>query len=510
MLDQSLKGQLGQYLGLLENDVVLRVSLGEGKGSQEVKAFLEEVVSLSDKLSISYEKLPLSPSFAIDRKDKKTGIVFAGLPLGHEFQSFVLALLQVGGRAPKITEEQKNSILAIDEEHNFETFVSLSCHNCPDVVQGFNIMSILNPKISHTMIEGGMFRELVEERGIMAVPQIFDNKKELASGRQTLDDLITLVSGSSSAKKLDDIKPFDVLIIGGGPAGGSAAIYSARKGLRTGIVAKQFGGQVNDTMGIENYIGMEYTEGPMLMQKVRAHTEKYGVEIYENQVVKGLEKLSDGKVKVELETGSHLISRTVIIATGARWRNLDVPGEARLKTKGVCYCPHCDGPLFKDKHVIVVGGGNSAVEAAIDLSAIASKVTVVHRSKEFRADKVLEDRMRALKNAVILTEAVTEEITGDKKVTGLRYKHRETGELSQIDCEGIFIQIGLVPNTDFVKGTIETDKAGQIITDDSGHTSIEGVFAAGDCTNAKYKQIIISMGSGATAALGAFDYLIRH
>ncbi len=510
-LDTQLKQQLSQYLQLLENPIIFRASLDDSENSKKTRAFLDEIVELSDKITLEEAALQYTPSFEINQKGKQaSGITFAGIPLGHEFESLVLALLQVGGRAPKISDEQRKRIEAIHDDHHFTTFASLTCHNCPDVVQGLNIMSVLNPHISHTMIEGGMFQDVVEAKGIMAVPAVLDGEEMVASGRQTLDELISLVSSDDEEVSFDDVAPFDVLVIGGGPAGGSAAVYAARKGIRTGIVAKRFGGQVNDTLAIENFISVEYTEGPKLMSQVRSHVEKYNVEIFEGHDVVDLETLEDKRIKVHLASGASLISKTVILATGARWRDINVPGEKEFKTKGVAYCPHCDGPLFTGKDVAVVGGGNSGVEAAIDLAGIVEKVTVIEFLPELKADQVLQDRLRSLPNVEIFTNSATTEITGENKVDGITFQNRDTQETTHIDLAGVFIQIGLMPNTEWIREKIDVDRMGQIEIGPRGETSMPGVFAAGDCTTVAYKQIIISMGSGATAALGAFDYLIRN
>ena len=508
-LDNNLIAQLKQYLTLLEQPVTFKISLDQSDNSQQVKEFLEEIVVLSDKLSIQEVDAELKPSFSLESQGKESGIRFAGLPLGHEFASFVLALLQVGGRAPKIDDAVKQRIQAIDKELHFETVVSLSCHNCPEVVQSLNIMSVLNDKISHTMIEGGMFQDLVEERQVMAVPTVFLNKEEFESGRMSMEDLLDKVGAEKEALDTSAIKPFDVLVIGGGPAGASAAIYAARKGIRTGLIAEEFGGQVNETLGIENFIGTPYTEGPKLMAQVKEHVQEYPIELIEREMVESIAKQNDGQIQVNLVSGGQLSSQTLIVATGARWRLINVPGEKEFRNKGIAYCPHCDGPLFKDKHVVVIGGGNSGVEAALDLAGLAKQVTVLEFADTLKADQVLQDRMAEKSNIKVITNANTTEISGDGKVEGLDYTDRTTGESHHIDCQGVFILVGLIPNTEFLADTVEKNKFGEILIDNHGATSVEGVFAAGDCTDVAYKQIIISMGAGATAALGAFDYLIR-
>ncbi|MED4270093.1 alkyl hydroperoxide reductase subunit F [Geobacillus stearothermophilus] len=508
LLDADIKAQLAQYLQLLENDIVLTVSAGDDNVSRDMLALIDELTAMSPKIKVEKAKLERTPSFSVNRVGENTGITFAGVPLGHEFTSLVLALLQVSGRPPKVSQDVVDRIQQIRGKHHFETYVSLTCHNCPDVVQALNIMSVLNPDISHTMIDGAAFKEEAEQKGIMAVPTVFLNGKLFASGRMSLEDILAKLGSAPDASSFANKEPFDVLVIGGGPAGATAAIYAARKGIRTGIVAERFGGQILDTLGIENFISVKYTEGPKLAASIEEHVKQYNVDIMSSQRAKRLEKKD--LIEVELENGAVLKSKTVVIATGARWRNLGVPGEDEFKNKGVAYCPHCDGPLFEGKHVAVIGGGNSGVEAAIDLAGIASHVTLLEFAPELKADAVLQDRLYSLPNVTVIKNAQTTEITGTDKVNGLTYIDRETGEEHHIELQGVFVQIGLVPNTEWLGGTVERNRFGEIIVDKRGATNIEGVFAAGDCTDSAYKQIIISMGSGATAALSAFDYLIRH
>ncbi|MGG3822535.1 alkyl hydroperoxide reductase subunit F [Geobacillus thermodenitrificans] len=507
MLDADIKAQLAQYMQLLENDIVLTVSAGDDNVSRDMLALIDELTAMSPKIKVEKATLERTPSFSVSRVGENTGVTFAGVPLGHEFTSLVLALLQVSGRPPKVSEDVVRRIQQIRGKHHFETYVSLTCHNCPDVVQALNIMSVLNPDISHTMIDGAAFKEEVEQKGIMAVPTVFLNGEMFASGRMSLEDILAKLGSEPDAASFADKDPFDVLVIGGGPAGATAAIYAARKGIRTGIVAERFGGQILDTLGIENFISVKYTEGPKLAASIEEHVKQYDVDIM-IQRAKRLEKKD--LIEVELENGAVLKSKTVVISTGARWRNLGVPGEEEFKNKGVAYCPHCDGPLFEGKHVAVIGGGNSGVEAAIDLAGIAKHVTVLEFAPELKADAVLQERLYSLPNVTVIKNAQTKEITGTDKVNGLTYIDRETGEEHHIELQGIFVQIGLVPNTEWLEGTVERNRIGEIIVDKRGATNVEGVFAAGDCTDSAYKQIIISMGSGATAALSAFDYLIRH
>ncbi|MCM3540424.1 alkyl hydroperoxide reductase subunit F [Priestia endophytica] len=507
-LDAEIKSQLNQYLQLLEENILLKVSVGSDDVSKEMLALVDELASMSSKITVEKVELNRTPSFSINRVGEETGITFAGVPLGHEFTSLVLALLQVSGRAPKIDQSVIDQIKKIDGEYHFETYVSLTCHNCPDVVQALNIMSVLNPNITHTMIDGAAFKEEVESKNVMAVPAVFLNGEFWNGGRISLQEIIAKLGEGLSAEDLADKDPYDVLVVGGGPAGASAAIYAARKGIRTGIVAERFGGQILDTLSIENFISVKATEGPKLAQALEEHVKEYNIDVIDLQRAKRLEKKD--LFEIELENGAVLKSKSVIISTGARWRNVNVPGEQELKNKGVAYCPHCDGPLFAGKDVAVIGGGNSGVEAAIDLAGIVKHVTVLEFASELKADQVLQERLNSLPNVTVVTNAATQEITGTDNVTGITYTDRETNEEHHVELQGVFVQIGLVPNTEWLEGTIERNRIGEIVVDKRGATTMPGVFAAGDCTDSAYNQIIISMGSGSTAALGAFDYLIRN
>lgn len=512
LLDTEIKSQLNEYFKLFEGEVLIKVSAGSDKVSKDIVALVEELAALSDKIRVEEAKLPRTPSFSLHRVNEDSsshgGITFAGLPLGHEFTSLVLALLQVSGRPPKIDGEIAKQIIGIKEELNFETYISLSCQNCPEVVQALNIMSVLNPNISHTMIDGSAYREEVESKDILAVPTIYLNGEFFASGRMSVEEILTKLDISPDKSQYEDKEPFDVLVIGGGPAGASAAVYAARKGVRTGIVADRFGGQVNETLSIENLIGVKSTEGPKLASDLEAHVRDYDVDIMLSQRVKHVDKKD--LIHVELENGAILKSKTLIIATGARWRHVGVPDEEEYKNKGVAYCSHCDGPMFKGKEVAVIGGGNSGIEAAIDLAGLASHVTVLEFLPDLKADKLLQERLYSLPNVKVLRNVETKEITGDKKVNGISYMERDTGVEKHLNLEGVFVQIGLIPNTEWLKDTLKLNSRGEIIVDNHGATNVPGIFAAGDCTDSPYKQIVISMGSGSTAALSAFDYLIRN
>jgi len=516
MLDDALKTQLTAYLTNLREPIELVASLGEDAGSKEMLALLEDVASASDKVSLNLAGADeRKPSFAITRAAGDAQVRFAGLPLGHEFTSLVLALLHVGGHPPKIDADAIAQIKALDGPFRFETYFSQSCQNCPDVVQALNTMSALNPNISHVAIDGALFQAEVEARQVMAVPTILLNGEPFGQGRMTVEQILGKLDTGAAARDAEKIKAkdaYEVLIIGGGPAGAAAAIYAARKGIRTGLAAERFGGQVLDTMAIENFISVPHTEGPKLVSGLEQHVKDYDVDVMNVQLARKLipARTEGGLIEVELENGASLKSRTVILATGARWRQMGVPGEDQYRNKGVAYCPHCDGPLFKGKRVAVIGGGNSGVEAAIDLAGIVAHVTLIEFDSQLRADAVLQRRLASLPNVRIVTSALTTEVHGDgARVTGLSYKDRNSDEHHDVDLEGVFVQIGLVPNTEWLKDSVALSPRGEIETDHRGATSIPGVFAAGDVTTTPYKQIVIAMGEGSKAALSAFDYLIR-
>ncbi|MED1127837.1 alkyl hydroperoxide reductase subunit F [Bacillus paralicheniformis] len=508
VLEANIKAQLNQYMQMIENDIVLKVSTGDDSVSKDMLALVEELASMSSKITVEKAQLDRTPSFSVNRAGEETGVTFAGVPLGHEFTSLVLALLQVSGRPPKVDQKIIDQIKNISGEYHFESYISLTCHNCPDVVQALNMMSVLNPNITHTMIDGAAYKSEVESKNIMAVPTVFLNGESFGSGRMTIEEILAKMGSGTDASELSDKDPFDVLVVGGGPAGASAAIYAARKGIRTGIVAERFGGQVLDTMSIENFISVKRTEGPKLAASLEEHVKDYDIDVMNLQRAKHLEKKD--LFELELENGAVLKSKTVILSTGARWRNIGVPGEQEFKNKGVAYCPHCDGPLFEGKDVAVIGGGNSGIEAAIDLAGIVNHVTVLEFAPELKADEVLQKRLYSLPNVTVVKNAQTKEITGEENVNGITYVDRETGAEKHVELQGVFVQIGLVPNTEWLPETVERNRIGEIVVDKRGETTIPGLFAAGDCTDSPYNQIIISMGSGANAALGAFDYLIRN
>lgn len=517
MLDSAIKAQLKSYLERLSHPVELVASLGAGSKADETRRLLADILDCSPQVSLREDNHSMQPSFGVSVPGAEPRIRFAGLPMGHEFTSLVLALLQVGGYPPKVDQATSEQIKSLPGPLNFEVFISLSCHNCPDVVQALNLMAVLNPGITCTMVDGALFQDVVEARQIMAVPSVFLNGQPFGQGRMTLEEIVAKLDAKAverASQELAQREVFDVLVVGGGPAGAAAAVYAARKGIRTGVVAERFGGQVLDTMGIENFISVKETEGPKLAMALEQHVKAYDVDIMNLQRAARLvpaAESSSGQVEVALENGAVLRSRSVILSTGARWREMGVPGEAEYKAKGVCFCPHCDGPLFKGKRVAVIGGGNSGVEAAIDLAGIVSHVTVLEFGNALRADAVLQEKVRSLPNVTVVLNAQTTEVVGDgSKVTGLAYTDRVTGAAHQVALEGIFVQIGLLPNTDWLKGTVALSNRGELEIDSRGQTSVPGVFAAGDCTTVPFKQIIIAMGAGATAALGAFDHLMRN
>jgi alkyl hydroperoxide reductase subunit F len=514
MLEANLKTQLKAYLEKVSRPIEIVASLDDSPKSVELKDLLQEIATLSDRIAVIEKRDDdqRKPSFSIGEPGKPTGIRFAGIPMGHEFTSLVLALLQTGGHPVKLDDAVIEQIRSLDGDYQFETYISLSCQNCPEVVQALNVMALINPRIRQVTIDGALFQDEVEQRQIMAVPTIYMNGEVFGQGRTGVKEILAKLdsnAGARAAKELETKGTFDVLIVGGGPAGAAAAIYAARKGISTGVAAERFGGQVLDTLAIENFVSVKETEGPQFATALEQHVKSYEVDIMD---VQRAVALVPGKIhEVRLANGAVLKAKTIVLATGARWREINVPGEKEYRNHGVAYCPHCDGPLFKGKRVAVIGGGNSGVEAAIDLAGIVSAVTLIEFGAELRADAVLQRKLRSMKNVTIITQAQTTEVTGDgKKVNGLAYKDLRSGETKHIELEGVFVQIGLVPNTEWLKGTIELSRHGEIVVDAKGATSVPGVFAAGDVTTVPYKQIVIAVGEGAKASLSAFDYLIRN
>ncbi len=517
MLDQNIKAQLKTYLERLESPIELVAALDQSDKAEQIKELVTEIAELSPLVSARFDgENSRRPSFGVAKAGEQPRVFFAGLPMGHEFTSLILALLQVSGYAAKVSDEVLEQIKGLNTADHFDVFVSLSCHNCPDVVQALNLIAIHNPNSTATMIDGAFFQQEVEERKIMAVPMLFQNGEHIGQGRMTLEEIVAKLDTGSAAKdaeRMNAKEAFDVLVIGGGPAGASAAMYASRKGIRTGIVAERFGGQVMDTMDIENFISVLKTQGPTFAGDMEKHVRAYDVDIMNLQKVKqvlGADQTESGLVEVELENGAKLESKTVILSTGARWREMNVPGEKEYRTRGVAYCPHCDGPLFKGKRVAVIGGGNSGVEAAIDLAGIVEHVTLVEFDTKLRADQVLQDKLRSLPNTEVILNALSTEVIGDgQQVTALKYQDRGTEQEHTVELAGIFVQIGLLPNTEFLKDQVELSNRGEIVINARNETNRSGVFAAGDCTTVPYKQIVIAAGEGAKASLSAFDYIIR-
>jgi len=517
MLDANLKSQLQAYLGRMTQPIEIVATLDDSDAARAMRELLEDVASLSGLITLEQRAADGSvraPSFTVNRVGSDMAIRFAGIPLGHEFTSLVLALLHAGGHPPKVDAAVVEQIRSLEGDFDFEVYISLSCQNCPDVVQAINLMAVLNPRVRATMIDGALFQPEVEAKQIMAVPSLYLNGQPFGQGRMTVEEIVAKLDQNAAARQAEALKvkePFDVLIVGGGPAGASAAVYAARKGIRTGVVTERFGGQVLDTMGIENFISVKETEGPKLAAALENHVKTYDVDIMNLQRAVELAPAdASGLVSVKLASGALLKSRSVILSTGARWREMNVPGEREYRGKGVAYCPHCDGPLFKGKRVAVIGGGNSGVEAAIDLAGIVAHVTLIEFDGQLRADEVLQRKLRSLPNVRVIVSAQTTEVHGaGGKVNGLTYKDRATGDLHRLDLEGVFVQIGLLPNTEWLKGTVALSARGEIEVDARGQTSLPGVFAAGDATTVPYKQIIIALGEGSKAALAAFDHLIR-
>jgi len=517
VLDVDVKEQLRTYLERVIQPIELVASLDGSAASQELSELLAEIASLSDRIRVDNTGTDArKPSFEIRRAGSNVGVAFAGIPLGHEFTSLVLALLQVGGHPPKVDPEVVAQVRGLEGDYRFETFMSLSCHSCPDTVQALNLMSVLNPRVRHVAIDGALFQDEVVARQVMSVPAIFLNGEPFDQGRMSIEQIAARLDASAdrrAAEKIGGKPAFDVLVVGGGPAGAAAAIYAARKGIRTGVLAERFGGQVLDTLSIENLISVPYTEGPKLASALEQHVHEYDVDIIDRQRAERLIPAQEpgGLIEVHLAGGASLKSKTVIVSTGARWRDMNVPGEREYRNKGVTYCPHCDGPLFKGKRVAVIGGGNSGVEAAIDLAGIVERVTLLEFDVKLRADEVLQRKLRSLPNVRVLVSAQTTEVIGDgNKVVGLTYTDRSTAAAHRIDLDGVFVQIGLLPNVDWLRDTVQLSNRGEIEVDAHGRTSVPGVFAAGDATTTPFKQIVIAMGEGAKASLSAFDYLIRQ
>lgn len=516
MLNDTLKTQLQAHLQRLTLPIELVASLDDSAGAAQMRELLRTLAGLSRLITVREDgDDERRPSFSVARQGSAARLRFAAVPLGHEFTSLVLALLWAGGHPPKVEPQVLEQVRQLRGEHRFEVYMSLSCHNCPDVVQALALMAWVHPQIETTVIDGALYQEEVQRRNILAVPLVMRNGESFASGRMSLEDILAQLDTRSTvqqASALAQRAPYDMLVVGGGPAGAAAAVYAARKGIRTGVVAERIGGQTNDTLGIENYISVLETDGPKFAAALESHMKAYDVDLMPRQkVARIIPAGPGGLLGVALENGAVLQARSLILSTGARWRQVGVPGEDEYRNRGVAYCPHCDGPLFKGKRTAVIGGGNSGVEAAIDLAGIVAHVTLIEFGDQLKADAVLVNKLRSLPNVTVLTRAQTLEILGDgHKVNGLRWRNRASGVEATLALEGVFVQIGLVPNTEFLKGTIELSRTGEIVIDERCQTNLPGVFAAGDVTTVPFKQIVIAAGEGSKAALSAFDHLIRQ
>jgi alkyl hydroperoxide reductase subunit F len=518
MLTNDILNALKGYTANMTSDVALVLQTGDHDKRPELKKFLEDVATVNARITVAERDDPelRSPiSFKLEVDGADSGVRFSGLPGGHEFNSFVLALLHASGTPMKLDDSLKSIIAGIDEELRFEVFVSLSCHNCPDVVQTLNQFALLNPKISAETIDGGHFQDVIDARNIQGVPTVFLNGEIFANGKVDPSVLVSKLMETKpdairkAAPDTPSLPVQDMVVVGGGPAGAAAAIYAARKGLKVTMVADRIGGQVKDTMGIENFISVSQTTGPELSGNLLAHLRDYPITIREPFLVEKIEK-GDLK-KVHLTSGEVIETKTVIIASGAKWRELGVPGERENIGNGVAYCPHCDGPFFKGKDVAVIGGGNSGIEAALDLAGIVKSVTVFEFMPDLKADKILIDQAEKRDNIAIIRNAATQQIVADGgKVTAIEYKDRASDEVSRRDLAGVFVQIGLVPNSAFAKDLVETTKFGEIVVNERCETSEPGIFACGDVTTVPYKQIVIAMGEGSKASLSAFDYMLRN
>ena len=517
MLTKEILQALKSYAESMQKNVTFVVQTGEHSKRAELVSFLSDIAGVSDKLNVEERdtqgQLRSAISFLLEADGQDTGIRFSGIPGGHEFNSLIIAILHASGTELKVDDSVKSIVKAVKDELNFEVFISLSCHNCPEVVQALNQFALLNDNITSEMIDGGLYQNLISERDIQGVPSVYLNGELFANGKVDAASLIDkLIERDPSLKEANtgvQLPLQDVTVIGGGPAGVASAIYSARKGLKVTVVAESFGGQVKDTMGIENLISVPKTTGPELVGNLMEHVNDYDITLKEHVRVENIEK---GNVKtITLSSGEQIRTRSLVVATGARWRELGVPGERENVGNGVAYCPHCDGPFFKGKDVAVIGGGNSGIEAALDLAGIVKSVTVFEFMPTLKADQVLIDQAEKRDNITIIKNAATRQILAENgKVNAIEYQDRSTNEVHTLDLAGVFVQIGLVPNSQFMKDVVEMTPYGEIVVDTKCQTSEAGIFAAGDVTTVPYKQIVISMGEGAKASLAAFEYLLSH
>ncbi len=511
MLDSNIIEQLKSVYASLENEVILEMYKSNNEKQSELKEMLEGISSTSEKITlVELEEESESPHFRISYNGKPNGVAFKGIPGGHEFTSLILAILNSDGKGKLPDEGILKRMKNIKGPVHLRTFISLSCENCPEVVQALNLISIFNEEVSHEMIDGGYYQEEIERLKIQGVPSVMDGDELFSSGKNNLAGLIEKIENKYGTKstETEDLGQYDVVVIGGGPAGVSAAIYTARKGMKTAVLAERIGGQVQDTKGIENLISVPYVEGPELSSQLAKHMSEYDIDILENRRVDNVEE-KEGIYNLTLSSPESLSAKSVIIATGAKWRELNIPGEKEYIGRGVAFCPHCDGPYYKGKDIAVIGGGNSGVEAAIDLAGIVKSVTVVEFANELKADEVLVRKLKSLKNTTIIKNSKSNQVLGNgDKVTGIEIENRESAEVTKLELDGIFVQIGLVPNTSFLKGLVELNKYGEVVIDEKCRTSTKGVYAAGDVTTVPYKQIIISMGEGAKAGLTVFEDVV--
>lgn len=516
MLSKDILQALQGYAANMQRPVTFVLQTGAHSKRDELAQFLAEIASVSDKITLEERDLPglRSPlSFALLAGGEDTGIRFSGIPSGHEFNSLVLAMLQASGTPIKLDDSLQQMVGRISEALHFEVFVSLSCHNCPEVVQALNQFALLNSNIRTEMVDGGLFQDIIAERDIQGVPIVYLNGEVFANGKVTaaelIDRLVERYPQIAESAPTARLPLQDVVVVGGGPAGVSAAIYSARKGLAVTLITDRMGGQVKDTMGIENLISVPKTTGPALTGALQAHLNEYAVTVKEHLKVLNV---TQGPIKrLTLSSGEQIDTKTLIVATGAKWRELGVPGEKENIGNGVAYCPHCDGPFFKGKDVAVIGGGNSGIEAALDLAGIVKSVTVFEFLPELKADKVLVDQAVARDNIRILKNVATKAIKAEGgKVTAIEYVERATDTTHTLALDGVFVQIGLVPNSDFLADVVERTRFGEVVINEKGETSEAGIYACGDVTTVPYKQIVIAMGEGAKAALAAFEYLLTR
>lgn len=514
MLAENMLKQVRSLFASLKNEYTLVLNLpnSHAKG-KEMQSLLEDVASCSDKVQLEVlegEKLFFQ---ILKNEEKSSNIFFKMIPNGHEFTTLLLAILNADGIGKNLPDaETIKRIESLNGPIHLKSFISLTCTNCPDVVQALNIMALYNKNIQHELIDGGLFKDEADAHNVQAVPSVYIGDETLHIGRSNLGELLDKLeekAGTNFEVVTQEARNFDVVIVGGGPAGIASAIYSARKGFSVAVVAEVVGGQVTETMDIENLISVVKTTGSELTVELKKHVADYQIEVMENRRVDKIE-IVDGYKHIYTNRGDVLVSPALIAATGASWKKLGVPGESKYMGAGVAFCTHCDGPFYKDKKVVVIGGGNSGLEAAIDLSMIAKEVEVFEFMDELKGDQILQDKLAEKDNVRIHTGIETKEILGnDQKVTGIQFKKRNGDEIQELDTDGVFVQIGLKPNSDLFKDVVPTNPYGEIEVDASCRTSVPGIYGAGDVTVVPYKQIVVAMGEGSKAALSAFEDQIK-